>query len=126
MKNKNILKCLLSAVVVLIILITGVSLNSCKKENTTAVAPIVTKFRIVDKDSTIVSAPFGLTIAVIGLNLQDVQEVWFNDLKTALNPNFVTSTTIICAVPNELQTHGSFAFTSNFNTFFEKSTLLYP
>lgn len=102
MKNRNILKYLISAVVALIILITGISFNSCKKETSADAVPVITKFRIVDKDSTIISAPFGLTIAVIGLNLQDVQEVWFNDLKAALNPNFVTSTTIICAVPNEL------------------------
>lgn len=102
MKNRNIFKSAVSAVVVLLILIAAVALNSCKKENAGGAMPVIATFRVVEKDSTITAGAFGLTIALIGENLQDVQEVWFNDLKAALNPNFVTSTNIICAIPSKL------------------------
>lgn len=102
MKNRNIFKSAVAGIVVLLILIAGVGLNSCKKETTGGVMPSITNIRVVQKDSTITAGAFGLTIALIGQNLEDVQEVWFNDLKAALNPNFVTSTNIICAIPNKL------------------------
>jgi len=102
MKNKNIFKSAAASIVGLLILIAGVGLNSCKKETTGGVMPSITNIRVVQKDSTITAGAFGLTIALVGNNLEDVQEVWFNDLKAALNPNFVTSTNIICAIPNKL------------------------
>ncbi|NJK98281.1 MAG: hypothetical protein HC905_28235, partial [Bacteroidales bacterium] len=64
--------------------------------------PVVTNFRVVEKDSSISSGAFGLYIAIQGQNLQNVQEVWFNDQKAVLNRNFITSTNIICAIPNTL------------------------
>ena len=102
MKNRNIFKSAVATTVVLLILIAGVGLYSCKKDSTSGLMPSITNFRVVEKDSAITAGAFGLTIAVIGQNLQDVQEVWFNDLKSALNPNFVTSTNIICAIPKTL------------------------
>jgi len=75
--------------------------NSCKKETSDAM-PVVTSFRVTEKDSAITAGSFGLTIAIMGQDLQDVQEVWFNDLQAALNPNFVTSSNIICEIPNTL------------------------
>jgi hypothetical protein len=102
MKNRNIFRNSVVAIVVLFILFAGVVLNSCKKDSTGGAMPLITSFRVVEKDSAITAGAFGLTIAVLGQNLQDVQEVWFNDLKSALNPNFVTSTNIICAIPNTL------------------------
>ena len=103
MKKTNIFRSVLATTAVLSILIAGIVMNSCKKDSTTGGAmPSISNFRVVEKDSTITAGAFGLTIAVIGVNLQDVQEVWFNDLKADLNPNFVTNTNIICAIPNKL------------------------
>jgi hypothetical protein len=101
MKNKIFNTYLATSIVALIILIAGSTLNSCKKTTTDAM-PSVTSFRVTEKDSAITAGSFGLTIAIMGQNLQDVQEVWFNDLKAALNPNFVTETNIICAIPSTL------------------------
>lgn len=101
MKNINFKTYLATAVVALIVLMGSFALNSCKKETNDAM-PVVNSFRVTEKDSTITAGSFGLTIAIMGQDLQDVQEVWFNDLKAALNPNFVTSTNIICAIPNTL------------------------
>jgi len=101
MKNKNFNTYLATAFVALIVLLGASTINSCKKESSDAM-PQVTSFRVTEKDSAITAGSFGLTIAIMGQDLQDVQEVWFNDLKAALNPNFVTSTNIICAIPNTL------------------------
>ena len=101
MKNINFNTYLATAVVALIVLMGSFALNSCKKETNDAM-PVVNSFRVTEKDSAITAGSFGLTIAIMGQDLQDVQEVWFNDLKAALNPNFVTSTNIICAIPNTL------------------------
>lgn len=102
MKNKNLYKYFAVLSILLVIMIVNLSLHSCKKSDSTGAMPAITKFRVVDKDSTITAGAFGLTIAVMGENLQDVTEVWFNDLKAALNPNFVTANDIICAIPNKL------------------------
>jgi hypothetical protein len=101
MKNRNLYTYLATAVVALIVLMGGFSMNSCKKSTSDAM-PVVTSFRVTEKDSAITAGSFGLTIAIMGQDLQDVQEVWFNDLKAALNPNFVTSSDIICAIPSTL------------------------
>jgi hypothetical protein len=101
MKNNKLYSYLATSVFALIILSAGFTLNSCKKSESGAM-PVVTQFRVTEKDSTITEGSFGLTIAIQGQDLQDVSEVWFNDLKAALNPNFVTSTNIICAIPNKL------------------------
>ena len=132
MKNKKIYTYLATAVVALFILSAGVSLNSCKKSESGAM-PSVTSFRVTEKDSTITAGSFGLTIAIVGADLQDVQEVWFNDLKAALNPNFVTSTNIICAIPNKLPgaitnkiklvTKGGLEYTTDFKVILPKPSI---
>lgn len=102
MKNKdNIQRVLIGTLFLFVVLMAGVVLNSCENDEED-VMPVVTKFRVVEKDSTITSGSFGLYVAIVGQNLQNVQEVWFNDLQAVLNPNFVTSTTIICAIPDQL------------------------
>jgi hypothetical protein len=101
MKNINFKTYLATAVVALFVLTGAISFNSCKKESGDAM-PVISSFRVTEKDSAITAGSFGLTIAIMGQDLQDVQEVWFNDLKAALNPNFVTSSNIICAIPNTL------------------------
>lgn len=85
----------------LLILIPAAALFSCKEEDNDPM-PEVTNFRVVEKDSSISSGAFGLYVAIQGKNLQNVEEVWFNDLKATLNRNFITSNNIIVAIPNKL------------------------
>lgn len=87
--------------IVILILLLGTSFYSCKDDNGDPM-PVVNNFRVVAKDSSITEGAFGLYIAIQGHNLQNVQEVWFNDLKAYINPNFVTSSNIICAIPSTL------------------------
>src|SRR5260221_12749719 len=41
-------------------------------------------------------------IAIVGENLQDAVEVWFNDQQARLTPTYITNTTILVVVPNPI------------------------
>jgi hypothetical protein len=62
--------------------------------------PIITNVRVTVKDSTITSGDFNLVVAIQGTGLEGVQKVLFNDVEADLKPVYVTSTNIICAVPD--------------------------
>ncbi|MEO6723046.1 MAG: glycan-binding surface protein [Ferruginibacter sp.] len=53
-------------------------------------------------DSLLVGAGQGNLIAIVGENLQDVVEIWFNDQKATLTPTYITSTTILVSVPTPI------------------------
>ncbi len=67
--------------------------------------PSVQYVRMCDpnlSDSLLVKASLGQRIAFIGENLGDVQQIYFNDQKALLNPNLVTSNSIIVDVPSNV------------------------
>ena len=67
--------------------------------------PSIKYIRLTDpavSDSLIARAFLGNTIAIVGSNLQDVVEVWFNDQSSRLNTNFITGRVIIVTIPNEI------------------------
>src|SRR5690606_8771462 len=53
-------------------------------------------------DSLLVAAGQGQMVAIMGENLQNTVEVWFNDQPATLVTTFITSTSIITRVPSEL------------------------
>ncbi|MBF9254018.1 hypothetical protein I2I11_12005 [Pontibacter sp. 172403-2] len=55
-------------------------------------------------DSLLAKAGQGAMIAIIGENLQNAREIWFNDLQGTLSPTFITSTSIITRVPADIPT----------------------
>lgn len=55
-------------------------------------------------DSLLVSAGQGQLVAVIGENLQDAVEVWFNDQRAVLTPTYITNTSILVSVPSRIPT----------------------
>ncbi len=82
---------------------TVVSCSDTDAEQDRGKAPVIKYARPCDvslSDSMLVSAPLGARLAFVGDNLGDVQQVWFNDQKVKLNPNMVTSHTVIVDVPN--------------------------
>lgn len=84
-------------------LFTGTLFQSCEKSETDTGMPVVNYVRITDpakSDSLLVAAYMGSTVAIMGENLQDVNQVWFNDQMAYINSAFVTSTSIIITVPN--------------------------
>lgn len=95
---KNILLLMLPLIMI------GGLISSCTEDETvTTGEPIIRYVRITDPaagDSLLVGAPLGNLVAIVGENLADVRELWFNDRQAYLNPAFITNTTILASVPN--------------------------
>lgn len=94
--NKNILFLLIA------VAFAGV-FYSCTKETTGE--PKVKYVRITSpesSDSLLVGAGQGQLIAIMGENLQDAVEVWFNDQQARLTPTYITNTTILVSVPSNI------------------------
>src|SRR5258706_1067978 len=78
--------------------------NSCKKDEVSG-EPGVKYVRITrpeSSDSLLVGAGQGRLIAIVGENLQEAVEVWFNDQQARLTPTYITNTTILVVVPNPI------------------------
>src|SRR5690606_32823692 len=59
-------------------------------------------------DSLLVRAGQGQMVAIMGENLQNTREVWFNDQKATLTATLITKNTVIVRAPNkipEVNTH---------------------
>jgi hypothetical protein len=89
----------------ILILIIGLgiagTISSCKKEESTG-TPSVSYVRITrpeSSDSLLVAAGQGRLIAIVGENLKDAVEVWFNDQQARLTPTYITDKTILVSVP---------------------------
>ncbi len=90
-----------ASMLVLVTIFTGFFLQSCD-ENEEMPAPEILYIRKTDpakSDSLVAHAFMGDNIAIIGRNLSNVDEIWFNDQLAALNPNLVTETSILVQVP---------------------------
>jgi hypothetical protein len=80
---------------------------SCSEDDSNGGAPKISYVRITKptaSDSLLVSAGQGQMIAIMGQNLKDVRQLWFNDQRASLNPSFITDQTIITRVPSEIPT----------------------
>lgn len=58
--------------------------------------------RAASSDSLLVSAGQGQMIAIMGDNLQNTQEVWFNDQRATLTATFITNKSIIVRIPSDI------------------------
>ena len=96
--------------VLLLIMVLGIATfyTSCTKDDDKIKStgePRINYIRITDplsSDSLLVSAGQGSLIAIIGENLQDANEIWFNDQKAVLTPTYITNTSILVSVPLEV------------------------
>lgn len=96
--NKSILFFLLAIATV------GV-FTSCEKDDSDSGEPRIKYVRITDPasaDSLLIGAGQGRLIAIMGENLQNAVEIWFNDQQASLNPTYITSTSIIVNVPSPI------------------------
>ena len=67
--------------------------------------PFIRYIRVTNpaaSDSLLVTAGQGQMIAIIGENLQNTRQIWFNDQRATLNATFITSTSIILRVPSQI------------------------
>ena len=53
-------------------------------------------------DSLLAAAGQGQLIAIVGGNLQDARQIWFNDQQATLTPTYITSTSILVSVPTQV------------------------
>ena len=77
-------------------------ISSCKKTHSSP-TPSITYVRVtnpVSSDSLLIGAGQGALIAIVGNNLQDVVQIWFNDQQAVLTPSYINSTSIILRVPS--------------------------
>ena len=67
--------------------------------------PFIEYIRVTNpaaSDSLLVTAGQGAMVAIVGQNLGDAREIWFNDLRAELSPTFITNTSIITRVPTNI------------------------
>jgi hypothetical protein len=89
---------------ILVIAIMGV-FASCEKEDVKSGAPAISYIRItnpVSSDSLLAAAGQGQLIAIMGANLQNTRQIWFNDQQASLTPNYITATSILVSVPSHI------------------------
>lgn len=94
-------------IILLIALIIGAagSFVACNKDDdvSNSGTPRIRYVRVtnpVSSDSLLIGAGQGQLIAIIGENLQDAVEIWFNDRQARLTPTYITSNTILVSVPS--------------------------
>lgn len=98
--NKTIL--LLTMLIAVMSIVT-----SCDKDNDQPNngEPRIKYVRVTEptsSDSLLVGAGQGVLIAIVGENLQDAVEIWFNDQPAKLTPTYITSTSILLRVPSQI------------------------
>lgn len=107
MKN-NIFKSTPLWIVALLLgsLLSGLVFQSCESDDSDDMAvPEIHYIRrtLPEKsDSLLIGAYLGNTIALVGKNLGNVKEIWFNDQSAKLNVNYITDHSIIVTVPLQI------------------------
>jgi len=79
--------------------------SSCKSDSEDGGEPSVKYVRTTDpaaSDSLLVGAGQGNLIAIVGENLKNVREIWFNDQQALLVPTFITNTSVLVTVPSKI------------------------
>ncbi len=99
------MKSLLKITLLLVIASIVTGIVSCKKEDDKPNdgKPVVYYIRSTDpavSDSLLVGTFMGSLIAIVGDNLADTKEIWFNDQPATLNPAYITAKTILVSVPS--------------------------
>ena len=95
-------------IILILLMIVGMvsTFLSCKKEESGG-TPTITYVRVTRpeaSDSLLVAAGQGQLIAIIGTNLKDAQEVWFNDQRAMLTPTYITNTSLLVSIPTQIPT----------------------
>lgn len=95
----------INKIFLLLLLMGGVvmTFNACEKESTGT--PSIDYIRVSNpesSDSLLVAAGQGQLVAIVGKNLQDAVQVWFNDQASKLTPTYITNNTILVRVPSEI------------------------
>jgi len=116
----------INKILLVLIMLTGVAgiFIACDKNNDDSGEPSVNYVRITrpeSSDSLLVGAGQGRLIAIVGENLKDAVEVWFNDRQAVLTPTYITDKSILVSVPNPIPTD----ITNKMKIVFKSGFILY-
>lgn len=78
--------------------------TTCTKDKSTG-TPSISYVRITrpeSSDSLLVGAGQGQLISIMGNNLKDAVQIWFNDQQSRLTPTYISNTTILVRVPAQI------------------------
>lgn len=78
--------------------------QSCSKDNNNG-EPRIDYVRITkptSSDSLLIGAGQGMLIAIVGNNLKNTTQIWFNDQPAVLTPTYITNTSILVSVPSQI------------------------
>ena len=92
-------------VVIMALAMIGTFIACNKDDKPNGGEPRITYVRVTNpasSDSLLVGAAQGKLVAIMGENLGDAIEIWFNDQKASLNPTYITNTTILVNVPAQI------------------------
>lgn len=108
------------------LLVLGSLITSCETEDEIVGEPAIHYVRVTDpdaSDSLLVAGSLGNLVAIMGENLGSVRHLWFNDQKAALEPTYITNTSILTNIPNRPPNVKTDIMTLVFNN---GDTLKYP
>lgn len=93
-------------IILILLMLAGVgsAFVSCKKNENTG-TPSINYVRVTRpeaSDSLLVGAGQGQLIAIVGNNLGDAVQIWFNDQQARLTPTYITNTSILVSVPSQI------------------------
>jgi hypothetical protein len=113
-------------ILLIVVLAVGAAsmLASCEKDEV-AGTPSIKYVRVTrpeSSDSLLIGAGQGQLIAIVGSNLEQAVEVWFNDQQARLTPTYITNTSLLVSVPSKIPSD----VTNKLKIIFKNgSTLLY-
>ena len=94
----------LSISILALLLVSGL-VSSCTKDDNEGGEPSISYIRITrpeSSDSLLIGAGQGQLIAIVGENLKNAVEIWFNDQSSRLTPTYITNTSILVSVPSQI------------------------
>jgi len=77
---------------------------SCKKDEDSA-TPTISYVRVTrpeSSDSLLIGAGQGQLIAIVGDNLENAVQIWFNDQRSRLTPTYISKNSILVSVPSQI------------------------
>ncbi|HEU5168206.1 MAG TPA: glycan-binding surface protein [Chitinophagaceae bacterium] len=77
---------------------------SCNKDDDSG-TPTISYVRVTrpeSSDSLLVGAGQGQLIAIVGDNLQNAVQIWFNDQQSRLTPTYISKNSILVSVPTQI------------------------
>lgn len=103
------MKTKLNSIHLLVIMVGALFMGSCSDDNSMSndSSPRIRYVRItapISSDSLLTKGGQGALVAIIGENLQNTREIWFNDRKSLLKRPYVTSTSILVNIPSLIPT----------------------